>query len=275
MAEKENEVLSKREEMARNGELHKMFGQTNFVTFKPAYSSDGIDMVKVAFVVIGQNGKGFDIYITLDEFDILCDDILDKSLWKSILAEKPTAENRYPHSFQYITGDNGEKEIKISRGKKADCNIYGKCGKQFMNVPVRYPDLRIMAKWFKRTSKKRFEQLTNITMDALEKESRYHKKRKKTSAKEVRDDESVTNSYGKADIITVHIEGMFQKKKNLFVIDAILNNRTVQLYFNKASIETLGEDEWEQLQRKVALEKTELRIHAVERDGSYLFINMA
>lgn len=269
MADKKNRVLSKREEMARRGELQEAYTQTNFVKFKPAYD---IDKVKVAFVEIGKNGKGFDIYIDLDRFDILCDDILDKSLQKSLLAEKPTEKNRYPHSFQYITGDNGEKEIKISQGKVAECNIYGRCEKKYMNVPMSYADLRIMAKWFKRTSKKRFDKLTDITLDALEKESRYHKT---TSAEEVQNTENVSKSSTEDDIITVHTKGMFSKKQNLFVIEALLNNRTMQLYFNKESIETIGEKEWVKLQRKVALESTELKIHARENNGAYLFMAMA
>lgn len=168
---KTRRTISLREEMARNGELNAQYTQTNFLKFKPAYN---IDAVIFSFVEIGQHGKGFDIFVKLDIFDILCDDILDRTLYKKLQAEQPSAQNPYPCSFQYITGDKGDKEIKISRGKKSDCNIYGRCGNNYMNIPFSYNELRITAKWFKRTSAQRFKELTGMTLQALREQASYY-----------------------------------------------------------------------------------------------------
>ena len=330
MADKKARTISKREEMAKNGEISSQYTQTSFVKFKPAFD---IDRVKVSFVKIGQQGKGFDIYIDLDKFDLLCDDILDKSLMKKLLAETPTPQNKYPYSFRYVTGNNAEKEVKISRGKSADCNIYGKSGKEFMNIPMSYDDLRIMAKWFRRTSAKRFEQLTDMTLKALETQNGYHKISSDDEVSNVVNDVpsesgmagnmvgstsgnmppepasavgsgvqgnaragsvgagnsgvsgtattgtesagNITNSSNNADIITVKTQGVFRKKKNLYVIDAVLNEQIVRLCFNDASIQAMGEDRWARLQTAVTEKSTKLKIHALENNGAYLFTAMA
>ena len=139
-----------------------------FVKVKPAL---GIDKVLFAFVKKGSGGKGFDIYVDVDKFDLLCDSIINRELMRDL-----TNSTMNSPAWEYITGKNGAKTIKIFKGDSGIIiNGSLKDQKVYAHVPVAYSDLKIMAKWHHRISNSYFERLAQICIDAMEENKKYYK----------------------------------------------------------------------------------------------------
>ncbi len=138
-----------------------------FVKIYPAYK---IDKVKFSFVKKGEKGAGFDVYCSLPKFDLLCDDILSFRLPAKMEADR-TAKKQYPEAWVHTTGENASKSVKIGHGNSGVLIQGGtKTPKaQFANVPCKYDDLRLIAKWFKRTSEKWFETAATELVENSEK----------------------------------------------------------------------------------------------------------
>lgn len=286
------------EENAENGVLGAMHTQKNFVKFYPAYQ---IDKVKVSFVRIGTSGQGFDIYMDLMKFDNLADDVLSGKLLKKILSEQPTKENPYPHSFRHVTGENAEKEIKISKAQKADINIYGKVGKEYMNIPCSYEELKSLCKMFKLTSKKRFDYLVSLyekyeekqasfrqPEDAFEENQVIHEdepeptvpneatkepekeQEKKEPVKETQ--KSTPESKTDLEIVSVKTNGQMKKKGEFYVIHLTDGQK---LYFNKNSIEVMTQETFNRLCSEVTEKSIKLVIKAEKNGESLLFKGFA
>lgn len=298
------ERISKREELCRQGILEEAYGADSFFRVYPCY---GIDCVKFSFVKIGSNGEGFDLYINMDIFDNLCDEILNGELKKKVLAEKSTAENRYPHSFKWTGGEKGQKELKISAARSAnsEVNIYGKSDKAFMNVPVTWNKLLSMAKYFKRTSRARFEELSRLIINAAkEQEEKYHSNKNRQEDKEYvgntekpmnepvetepKNEAPTQNTTQTAEqtgsqqpvndkpevTVTLSLRSSIEKieGKNLYVATVQdENKKETQLYFNKESLLNLGKNSFDELVRKSNnTRKPKLQMLAATSKGTYL-----
>ena len=291
MANTEEREESKRRELARKGCIMEASTQEAFVRVYPAF---GIEKVKFAFVDIGTHGKGFDIYVDMDEFDLLCDDILSKDLKRAILAESKTEKNQYPCSWKYVTGNKGEKEIRISKGLKGEVNIYAKVGNKRKNIPVAYNDLRIMAKYFRRVSEKHFNMLTNLTLQGMEQNAKFFKPDAADKSGTEKDTESTNTKTNSLDnsvkagndtqdenanvVVALTTESaLCRVKDNMYRLDVtnMASNEMTKLYFNEESICSLGEKEWLELQENVKKKKIVLNICAQENKGAYLFKSMA
>lgn len=138
-------------------------------SFVRLYHALGIDMVKLSFAKIGAHGKGCDIYIKADVFDILCDDILNGDLKKQFLSSKPDPKGYYPNVWEYTTGKKGTKHVYIARGAKKPVVITGYDAETKERVMVTleaYRDMRIMAKWWKRVSAPYYQKLAMIGFEA-------------------------------------------------------------------------------------------------------------
>ena len=286
MEERKEKKQSKREQMATGGTLQSAFTERNFVKFYPAYD---IDKVKVAFVTKGSNGKGFDVYVDLDKFDLLCDDILTKELARKLAAEQATAENKYPCSWEHITGDSGQKKVRISKGRKGGIVvIFGQNGKETMTVPMSYDELRIMAKWFRRTSAGRFEELTRLTLEGMH---RFHfettdEDEENVSTEAVAEDAAKKETKDKKEsdkenkpekVVTIHTKGEIkQLKESLYVVKADIDGKETEsdLYFNADSIASMGDERWERFKFGCG-QKLRLTAKVRENDGAYLFLEMA
>lgn len=133
-----------------------------FVKFKPAYL---IDAVEVSFVQKGKKGEGFDVYISIQAFSFLCNQILSFRMEKLIEIER-TKHLQNPECFEYVTGDNGQKKVAIGAGMNGNVVIQGKNGNVWANVPCSYQDLWIMADMFCRTSEKWFADMAKTIVDA-------------------------------------------------------------------------------------------------------------
>lgn len=131
-----------------------------FVKVKPALT---IDKVVFSFVKKGTSGKGFDIYVDVDKFDLLCDSILSKELTKFL----PGSSLEKP-AWDYTTGDKGNKTLKIFQGNSGIIiNGHISDTKQAGNVPVNYDDLRILAKWHRKISARYYDQLVETCINAM------------------------------------------------------------------------------------------------------------
>lgn len=276
---------SKREVMAETGVLQSSFSNTNFVKWYPAYE---IDKVKVAFVVKNSSGKGFDVFVDLDKFDLLCDDILSMALARKLAEEKSTPENKYPYSWEHVTGENGQKKIRISKGKKAGTvAVYGTNGGDSMTIPMSYDELRIMAKWFKRTSAARFETLTALTLEGMHKyrfEPAPEDEETPASVSETGKTERPVANDSNSDLAAdekmlsfATQEAVRHVKDSLYVVKALAGEERaeVDVYFNAESIESMGADKWERLKTSSAEKKWKLTAKVKENNGAYLVLQLA
>lgn len=298
---------SKRENLAEAGALSEDYAENSFFKVYPAY---GIDKIKFSFVQKGSSGKGWDIYMDIDEADNLFDDVLSFRLWTAFQNETSTPENKYPCSYSFCTGDNGEKEIKLSKSRlaNAEVNVYARCNKEYMNIPTPYSKLRTLAKWFKRTSKYRFEELTKITLDAMSNhQSMYHNTSSYESSM-IPDEQNtqhetagnedthtsltgqeqtissgavaaqqtqtdVTDSSEKNVVVSITSEITVTSNPELYTCDIKEGSVSKKLYFNKQSVLSMGMTQWEKLQKKSATKTAKpknLNIAVIENKGAYL-----
>lgn len=165
--EKENKRPNSRSSLLKSG-CYTAFYTLNgyFVKVKPALA---IDKVVFSFVKKGTSGTGFDIYVDVDKFDLLCDFILNKEL----LSELKDSSLNKP-AWDYTTGEKGNKSLKIFQGSNGIViNGYVKDKNQSGNVPVKYDELRTMAKWHRRISNIYFEQMAQECIKAMKSNERF------------------------------------------------------------------------------------------------------
>lgn len=130
--------------------------------FVKVYQAYNIDKVKFSFVKKGEHGNGFDIYVDIDEFDNLCDEILSGQLFVKIQNET----GDYPSSWKYVTGEKGSKELAIGKGQGQNFAVIqgrdkGKKLNAFVGI-ADYNKLKNMAKWFRRSSEKYISEMCNL-----------------------------------------------------------------------------------------------------------------
>lgn len=139
-----------------------------FLKVKPAYT---IDKVVFSFVQKGKSGEGFDIYVDIDKFDLLCDYILSRELTRLL------KDSNHEHSaWEYRTGIDGSKVINIFQGNSGIV-IHGFDGKKKVNanVPVAYEELMITAKWHRRIFSVYSDKMIQFCLQAMENHSKYYK----------------------------------------------------------------------------------------------------
>lgn len=276
------------EENAQNGVLGAIHTQKNFVKFYPAYQ---IDKVKLSFVKTGTKGEGFDIYLDILTFDNLADEILSGKLYKKLLSEQVTESNRYPFSFRFVTGENAEKEVKLMKAQKADVNIYGKSGKDYMNIPCSYDELRNISKLFKLTVKKRMEYLTSLYADYETKQSEYrnveddkpviHEEEEHGETESCTEKPEPSKPVAKQDnpvvIYKLATIGEMKKKKNLYVVEVQDEEdpEPKKLFFNEQSIQTISTEMFEKLCSKIKKGSVSMNAKVEENGNNLLFINFA
>lgn len=171
MAEQQKEKKSKRQKMAEAGVIAQQYQYSDGSWFVRIYPCLQIGKYKFSFAKKGQKGKGFDVYMDIEDLELWVDDILDvsKTLLKTITAEKATKE-QYPKTYKYVTGENGSKTIGIGASSSekgfAVLNASGmvESKKQFANVPVDYIWLRKFAKEFRRETCGYFREMTELTL---------------------------------------------------------------------------------------------------------------
>lgn len=148
------------------GKFAEYYTQT---TFMAMYTAFDIDKVKLSFAKIGSHGKGCDIYVDTDYFDILCDDILSGELWDKIINSKKDHSGYYPSIWEYSTGKKASKKVFIARGMKQPIVITGydaETKERVMVTVMKYSELRIMAKWWRRISAPYYQKLAAVGYEA-------------------------------------------------------------------------------------------------------------
>lgn len=275
------------EENAEKGVLGAIHTQKNFVKFYPAFQ---IDKVKLSFVKTGTKGEGFDIYIDILTFDNLADEILSGKLYKKLLSEQVTESNKYPFSFRFVTGENAEKEVKLMKAQKADVNIYGKSGKEYMNIPCSYDELRNISKLFKLTVKKRMEHLVSLYEDFETKQSEYRNveddkpvihdeedEQEQAESCTEKSSEPATESDNPVVIYKLATIGEMKKKKNLYVVEVQDDEdpEPKKLFFNEQSIQAISSEMFEKLCNKIKKGSVSMNAKVEENGNNLLFINFA
>ena len=244
-----------------------------FLKIKPAY---GIGKVKWSFVKLNTNGQGFDIYMDMDTMDNLADDVLSYRLAKKIEEER-AAKAEYPQCFEFITGEKGTKIIKIGSGNY-DVRIQGTVNKKtYANLPCSYGELKTAMKWFKRTSKKYFDDCTKTILEEAE---RYYKEHpvsedieKETSPVPHAEEDAQKGSNSvqeeiKKETFTFHTRSNVENGKVQVKIDGF--NQIGTLVFPEEIIPTLT---WFK-QFEVATEKESKEITCIctRENGTFTFI---
>lgn len=182
MSENKNDSKGKRVNCAENGLIAEQYTQNGwFVKIKPIFSLDKNNefaynrpTVLFSFVEKGKNGFGFDVYVDMDVFDLWADDVLDVSkTFKKTIETEAQAGEKYPVTYKYVTGSNGEKSVGFCKStiKGAFATVNGctvKDGKKvFANVPVDYNWLRICMKWYRRVTAPYFAMMAEVTRKNL------------------------------------------------------------------------------------------------------------
>lgn len=177
MEQEKKPIKSKRRICAEDGCLNSAFTLKKwFVKIRPCYQ---IDKVRFSFVLKtekpDERGKiSFDVYMEMDTFDNWCDDILNHTLEKRVNVERQSQSQKPYYSF--VTGENGGYTVEFSYSTLSDVNIHGKGRHKEngspvgnilnANVPVNFDWLRTTAKYFIRTSKAWFENMSDIILDS-------------------------------------------------------------------------------------------------------------
>ena len=165
--QKENKRPNSRSSLLKSGCYAACYTQNGFfVKVKPALT---IDKVVFSFVKKGTSGSGFDIYVNIDKFDLLCDDILSRELLRNLQGSSLEAP-----AWEEVTGEKGSKTLKLFQGKSGIViNGYVKDKNQAANVPVKYNDLRTIAKWHRRISNIYFDKMAQVCINTMVSNSRY------------------------------------------------------------------------------------------------------
>lgn len=284
MADASSVSKSKRRKEIEEGIIANQYTLENwFVKIYPAYA---IDLVKFSFVMKGHNGEGFDIYVSMDKMDLWCDDILSFRMQKIIEAEKVAGE-KYPKTYKYITGTDGSKSVgfapSTANGAFAVINAsVVKDGKKvFANIPVDYDWLRIMAKWFRRTSEKWFSDMAALLLDSA--------RTSRPPADDVEQSSTQTEETPPQDSQTTQKKYVEERLKVLNLTESSNNpgtyiaaaetkdeeKRKVNLIFPKENIEKMGTSKWEEFRSMINAQGS-LSINArYEVDGNkYYFVEL-
>lgn len=181
METQQKERKSKRQRMAESGVIAEQYQLTDGSWFVRIYPCLNIGKYKFSFAQKGSNGKGFDVYMDIEDLELWVDDILDasKTLLKTIIAEKK-ANEKYPKTYKYVTGENGMNSLGIGvatvnnngfavingSGLVTETNENGESTtkKRYANVPVDYNWLRKFAKEFRRETSSYFRKMTELTL---------------------------------------------------------------------------------------------------------------
>ena len=155
----EKDYKSKKDN-ASDGTFYSFFTQKYFLKIKQCFN---IDKVLFSFVKKGTKGQSVDVYVDTDEFDLLCDMILNKSLKTAIDAENSI----YPSSWVYNTGNSGQKSVAIGKGDKMPIVFQGKVDKNYVLIGIdNYQRLIRMARIWKKLSKVYFEEIYEVAIKA-------------------------------------------------------------------------------------------------------------
>lgn len=148
---------------AKDGTFFKINSTKYFLKIKQRLA---IDKVVFSFVKVGTQGKEkIEVWLQADEFDFLCDMILDDTLRKDINNDK----GDYPNAWVRQSGHGGSKKVAIGSGKTMPIVIQGHNAKNktYMMLGIdRYERLMKMAREWRLISKKYFDEIRNACITA-------------------------------------------------------------------------------------------------------------
>lgn len=148
---------------AKDGTFFKINSTKYFLKIKQRLA---IDKVVFSFVKVGTQGKEeIEVWLKADEFDFLCDMILDDTLRKDI----DNDEGDYPNAWVRQSGHGGSKKVAIGSGKTMPIVIQGTntTNKSYMMLGIdRYERLMKMAREWRLISKNYFDEIRNACITA-------------------------------------------------------------------------------------------------------------
>lgn len=161
------------------GCIMEVYTRSDFVKVYPAF---GIDKIQFSFVKIGSGGQEkLDVYVGLNEFNNLCENIEDKSFQIALRNDK----EQYPSAWKINTGTKGTKHVAVGtmisqKDNKPAIFINGSDGasKKRFFVMTTYADLQNMAFWFDIASGKRqvsgyYAELLSILQHGMKERAKY------------------------------------------------------------------------------------------------------
>ncbi len=159
--------ISRTKALANNGELLRAWnikdGGWN-LTIVPTLS---IDKVKFSYFQTGKQGQGFDLFVDAGTFYTWCQDLLDKSMLKTLAAEVAAGE-KYPKYYNIPNfGNEGKNSFGMALAQKAGHIVFnGKKDQQRAIVPV-----PIMGEDGLRLAAEKYVRIYSTYLDELSKET--------------------------------------------------------------------------------------------------------
>lgn len=216
-----------------------------FVKVKQFYM---IDRVCFSFVKKGTKGDGFDVYVGVDQFDNLCDDILSGAFAQALAQDN----GPYPSAWKHVSGQNGQREVAIGKGRKQPAVIQGRDKVKNQNAFVGimdYGELRTMAKWHRRVSRAYYEERAAACAAA-----QVHKPKEETVP------------------VTLYTAGVPEQiSDSLYRIPAYMEGKSSYLYLNRNSLDYLGGG-LDQFLYMAARKQMLVSMAARVKDNNYLLV---
>lgn len=170
------------EKMAEDGSVFTMWTSRWGIKIYPWYEADKL---KFSFIEKGTKGGGFDVYMDINRPGTSCfrkweHDILSPSeRFCRIMAQEAQTGEKYPRTYKFVTGNNGEKSVGICNSQNGKYCINGSAlvgGKKvFANIPVDFGDLVMLAENVKEGYAPRFFRLEVIRNEVEKRAEKYFK----------------------------------------------------------------------------------------------------
>jgi len=277
MCTEEKIYKTKADEM-KDGTFAAFYTEKYFCKVKQAL---GIDKVHFAFVEIGKQGAGIDIYVDVDDFDNLCDEIMTGRL----LQKMKESTSSYPDSWKYATGTDASKKLAIGKGSKTPVVVQGRDTKAEKNIFIgvmSYDELRSMAKWWKRISKKYFEELVEVCLSASN--NRPSKEDLIVSKEQAPKSESGVKNGKPEELVKIRVIATREcKEREKFPGNFAMsgknfeNDEQLNIVFEKNEIANMSKNTWEAIlersgNKEVPLDFTAFFVERVENERKvYIF----
>lgn len=130
-------------ELFENGSILQAYSQNTLLSVNPCFE---IGKVRFSVVKLNTGGKEcIDIYLDCEEVRILAEEI-DKGIAGKKIAEDTRSD--YPEAYQFVKGKDGQKKLKIGKGKKGVIVQASdtKDGKNaYLMAPITMNDLKTLA----------------------------------------------------------------------------------------------------------------------------------
>lgn len=287
MCNNEKDYKSAKEE-ASDGTFFKLNSNKYFLKIKQCLE---IDKVLFAFVKNGTQGKNkIDVYLKADEFDFLCDMILDGTLKQDIIKD----DGKYPNAWVRQVGEGGSKKVAIGKGSampiviQAQMALENNENKYIMLGIDRYERLERMARMWRKVSEEYFDEILmackKATNNYSKEDAEADNNTSETKAEPVQQPEQVPQAEPKFVTMQVTAKSACAErlsKKGDYAMTCCEGNdvktgKSVNVVIPATAIAKMSEDAWKKFLKRSEDRNTPLTFKGVfketEENGKKVFV---